>query len=224
MKQCTKCKLLKPTSEYGKHSSTKDKLQTQCKECIYLNTKNFKNRNPNWDKEHYILNKERYKEKSLNRYKTLKEDIKIKQKEYYNNHKEQIQNYYKTWCSLNKEKINEYNRNRKQDPKIRLSCILRSKISTGVKSFNGKKQRKTLDVIGLSSWEEFKIYIQNQWSEGMTWENYGLGSNNTTWHIDHKIPISSALSIEEIYKLNHYTNLKPMWGSDNIRKSNSFSS
>lgn len=73
----------------------------------------------------------------------------------------------------------------------------------------------------MTSWDEFKEYIQNQWSEGMSWKNYGLGANNTTWHIDHKIPIFSATSLEEIYKLNHHTNLQPMWGSDNIRKSNS---
>ena len=54
----------------------------------------------------------------------------------------------------------------------------------------------------------------------MSWDNYGKGNNNNTWHIDHIIPISSATSLEEIKKLNHYTNLKPMWCSDNIRKSN----
>ena len=67
---------------------------------------------------------------------------------------------------------------------------------------------------------EFKQYLENQFTEGMNWENYGVGSNNNTWHIDHKTPISSASSISEVYNLNHYTNLRPMWGSDNIRKSN----
>jgi hypothetical protein len=54
----------------------------------------------------------------------------------------------------------------------------------------------------------------------MSWSNYGIGPNNTTWHVDHKTPISSAHTLEEVKKLNHYTNLRPMWGSDNIRKSN----
>ena len=52
----------------------------------------------------------------------------------------------------------------------------------------------------------------------MNWENWGHGKNNTTWHIDHIIPLSSAKTIEEVEKLNHYTNLRPMWGSDNIKK------
>ena len=221
MKKCTKCNLEKDLSEYGVHKFTKDKLQTHCKKCINLNRKKFKESNPNWDQKHYISNKEYYKNKSLIRYKENKESISIKQKIYYEKNKEFILNYYKIWYIHNKEKIKKYIQNLKKDPKFKLSCVLRSKVSTGLKKFNGIKDKKTLDIIGMASWDEFKEYIQNQWSEGMSWENYGLGANNTTWHIDHKIPIFSATSLEEIYKLNHHTNLQPMWGSDNIRKSNS---
>jgi hypothetical protein len=50
----------------------------------------------------------------------------------------------------------------------------------------------------------------------MTWDNYGNKSEN--WSIDHIIPISSAQTEKDIYKLNNYTNLRPMWHSDNIKK------
>lgn len=46
----------------------------------------------------------------------------------------------------------------------------------------------------------------------MTWDNYGK------WHIDHIVPLVSAKTEEEMYKLCHYTNLQPLWALDNIKK------
>lgn len=49
----------------------------------------------------------------------------------------------------------------------------------------------------------------------MNWGNYGNWNGvptepNTAWDIDHIIPSSSAKTEEELLKLNHYTNLKPL--------------
>ena len=46
----------------------------------------------------------------------------------------------------------------------------------------------------------------------MNWENYGKynGELNYGWDIDHIIPLSSAKSEEEVYKLNYYSNLQPL--------------
>jgi hypothetical protein len=49
----------------------------------------------------------------------------------------------------------------------------------------------------------------------MSWEKFGKYI-----HIDHIIPLSSAKTEEEIYKLCHYTNLQPLWAEDNLKKSN----
>ena len=48
----------------------------------------------------------------------------------------------------------------------------------------------------------------------MCWENHG------EWHIDHVVPLASAKTEDEIYKLNHYSNLQPLWKIDNLKKSN----
>ena len=57
-------------------------------------------------------------------------------------------------------------------------------------------------------------YLENLFTENMNWSNYG------EWHIDHIMPLSPANTEEEIYNLCHYTNLQPLWGEDNLKKSN----
>ena len=78
----------------------------------------------------------------------------------------------------------------------------------------------TLELIGCDR-ETFISHIETQFTEGMTWENYGLKG----WHVDHIIPLSSFdLTIEdEVKKACHYTNLQPLWWQDNLEKGNKVS-
>jgi hypothetical protein len=73
-------------------------------------------------------------------------------------------------------------------------------------------------VIGIP-WDDFVSYIEKQFVDGMSWENYG----HNGWHIDHIIPSSTATTYKKMIKLNHYTNLQPMWGKDNMSKGNKIS-
>jgi hypothetical protein len=183
----------------------------KCKSCRKLYIKN-----------HYIQNKEKYLEHS----KDWKESNKEKDKELRVIHYQENKEYYKSksyeWKENNPERHKEYmNGWRKEwinNPSNKLKSILYKFVNTGLKGKN--KNQSSLNILGLNNWEEFKQHIESQFSDGMTWENYGKGKNNETWHVDHIIPLSSALTEDEVYKLNHYTNLKPMWCSDNIRKSN----
>ena len=63
---------------------------------------------------------------------------------------------------------------------------------------------------------EFLEYIKSQFDEGMTLENYG--HKGECWNIDHKIPICTAQTDDDLERLNHYTNLRPMWASDNYKR------
>ena len=134
--------------------------------------------------------------------------------------------YIKLYREKNKEKIiersNEYIKNRKKvDLVFKLSKQIRSMISTSISRSGYKKESKTFEILGCS-FDDFKVYIELKFEPWMNWYNYGTytGKYNDTWQLDHIIPISSAETIEDIYRLNHFSNLQPLCSRINLEKSN----
>jgi hypothetical protein len=78
---------------------------------------------------------------------------------------------------------------------------------------NITKTNKTFEIVGCTP-EFLKEHLEKQFTDGMTWEN------RNKWHIDHIVPLSSAKTEDELYKLCHYTNLQPLWAEENMKKSN----
>tara|TARA_A100001011_G_C14050953_1_gene731828 strand:- start:108 stop:707 length:600 start_codon:yes stop_codon:yes gene_type:complete len=78
---------------------------------------------------------------------------------------------------------------------------------------NVGKRENMEDIIGCSR-QFLREYLKRKFKPGMTWDNHGL------WHIDHIVPLKKfdPNSIEDVKKANHYTNLQPLWASENIRK------
>lgn len=145
-----------------------------------------------------------------------KDDQLKKRKEYYETNKLKIKEKVNEYQKTNKDKINKtkslYRKNRrKTDTLYKLTHNIRSLIQISFKSKNIKKNNKTIDILGCS-YEEFKIYIESQFESWMNWENKGLynGELNYGWDIDHRVPLSSALTEEDVIILNHYTNLQPL--------------
>jgi hypothetical protein len=150
-------------------------------------------------KYYYILNSEKLKSRRIERYNQNIEKEQTRIKNYYRENKEEI---------IKKLKIKK-----RENPTLRMISNLRSRIVQFVKSKKIHKDNKTLDLVGCST-EFLKEHLQSQFKDGMGWDNYG------SWHIDHIIPLSSAKNIEEISKLCHYSNLQPLWASDNLSKGN----
>jgi hypothetical protein len=80
-----------------------------------------------------------------------------------------------------------------------------------VKKLDIIKRNKTFDIVGCTP-QELKEHLESQFKDGMSWEN------RNEWHIDHIIPLCSATTEDELYKLCHYTNLQPLWATENIKK------
>ena len=95
--------------------------------------------------------------------------------------------------------------------------LIMSRVHNALKYKTTSKQNHTIDYLGCSS-ETLHSYLENQFTNGMNWENQGL------WHMDHIRPCSSFNfeNEEEIKMCFHYTNLQPLWASDNLTKSSAF--
>jgi hypothetical protein len=75
----------------------------------------------------------------------------------------------------------------------------------------------SLEYLGCTI-SELRVYIESRFLPGMTWENHGVKG----WHIDHIIPLSRVDLTDESERIKvlHYTNLQPMWASENLKKRN----
>ena len=219
-KKCSQCEEEKSTLEFYKKKGCKHDVMSVCKVCWKSQVKTFQTLNQNLIKEkqqqRYSNNKEIYYERNKAAYLKNQDQRKLKQTEYNIENKDK-RKLYNAQPHI-KQRDNEYMKVRKQnDPIFKLSQNMRASISMRIREINSIKDLPTLNIIGLNSWEDFKQHLENQFTEGMNWDNYG-NKIETDWSIDHFIPISSANTLEEVKRLNHYSNLRPMWHLDNIKK------
>ena len=202
-KVCSKCKEEKKVSEFGSSGRNKDGLQHCCKFC-----------NNKRSKEYRINNPEKTKQSSKNYRLKYKEERKVKKKEYYLNNRESILEKSKIHREIYKPKRSiRRKERRKNDNLYGLINDVRYRIWFYLKKKYITKNNTTFEIVGCSP-QELKEHLEKQFVPGMSWEN------RTEWHIDHIIPLSSAKTEEELYKLCHYTNLQPLWAEENLKKSN----
>lgn len=119
----------------------------------------------------------------------------------------------------NKAKVCEYYRRRRMtDPVYRMKITLGSRIRCAMKEVGGVKSKRTRELIGCDV-EFLRAYLEARFLPGMTWENRGFGEGK--WHIDHRIPCAKfdLLDPEQQRQCFHYSNLQPLWGVDNHKKS-----
>jgi hypothetical protein len=219
-KSCVNCKQEQLLENFYKKKGCKHGVMTVCKPCWKNQVQNFQTINKNIilekNKQRYIDNKDKYSKRNKENYIANQEERKEIQRKYNSANKDKRKEYNQ--LPKNKERINEYSKQRyKSSPEKHMAKNLSCSIAMRLKEIGSKKDQKTLDIVGLGSWEDFKKHIESQFTEGMNWNNYG-NKVKTDWSIDHIMPISLAITLEDVKILNHYTNLRPMWHLDNIKK------
>lgn len=153
----------------------------------------------------YKLDKNKVKANSKKHYNTNKAKILAKNKEYQKTHdlKDRTE-YFKQYNKDYKKKL-------LKDPSKLLEKRIANSIRQAFKNKGLVKNCRTIEILGCS-FEYFKQHIENQFIDWMTWDNKGLynGTLNYGWDIDHIEPLCKATTIDDIIRLNHYTNLRPL--------------
>jgi hypothetical protein len=187
-KQCTQCKEIKPITKFYKRG--KYEALSWCKICL-----------TEYKKTYYRENIKRIKEHA---------------REYYKNNIEKFEKYHKDNAENIREQGNVWHKNkRKKEPMFRLNCNISTVISNSLKgNKNGYHWEK---LVGYSL-KDLITYIEQQFKEGMNWNNYGKYG----WHIDHIIPKSlwqfNSYSDREFKQCWALCNLQPLWAEENLRK------
>jgi hypothetical protein len=218
-KVCSRCKKELGISDFSKRSGGKY-LQSFCIDCnneylheYYLTNKNKMNTS---NKKYRDLHKDEIQSWSKEWRDSHKEEIKISQKQHRNRaNKEEVKRYNKKYREIprNKAKRNERQKILSQNPEFKIRNAIRKRIRDAIFSQYGKKSCKSMDLLGCSV-DECRNWLESRFLPKMTWDNYG------DWHIDHILPCASfdLTNPEEQKKCFHYTNLQPLWATDNASK------
>ena len=112
-----------------------------------------------------------------------------------------------------RQRINKREREKFQsDVQFRIGKILRNRLRRAITLQDLARTGSAIDLLGCTI-NEARAHLESLFIDGMSWENYG----HKGWHIDHIRPLIS-FDLEDPKQLAeacHYTNLQPLWASDN---------
>jgi len=215
-KKCRICNEIKSVIEFHKKKKSSLGCRNECKGCVKILQRKYKGnpdtikKNSEYQKEWRKNNKDYSKSPKIKEYRKKwreqnKDKIAKQIKDYTIKHRQHLINIDKP-----KRKI-RYLKRLNNDSLFKMKESVRNTIRRTIKSQGFKKNSNTEKILGCS-YLDFKIHIESQFKNWMSYENYGKynGEFNHGWDLDHIIPSSMAKTEEDIIKLNHYTNLQPL--------------
>ena len=128
--------------------------------------------------------------------------------------KERKKRYSKKHRKALREKQLERHHRKKNDPEYFTPRNLRLRLSVAVK--RNYKTGSAVRDLGCSI-DEFRVHIESQFDEFMSWENYGV-----YWQFDHIYPLDKA-NLEdrvEFLAVANWRNYQPLEAGENSRKGN----
>lgn len=223
-KECRACCKVRKREEYlrnkqkylDKAKSYREKFPEKVSEAKKLCYQNKIDQYKQNHRKYYQENKEAVLVQAAEYREANKEEIRKRDNAYKARNREKLRLKQSEYQRLNSELRNEYTRkyrkNRRQADKLfAIKQNMRARFRFELAKRGEEQLIKANQYLGCS-WIFLRDYLAEKFTDGMSWENYG------DWHVDHVIPLASAKSKEELIRLWHYSNLQPLWASDNISK------
>lgn len=226
-RECKPCVKVK-SKEYRKingdiyNSTRREKVKDPIKgDHLRRVAKSWRDSNPDKKKAqsraNYAIHKSSINARARENRQNNLEQTRADRKAYYIANREKLLELNRNWRDSNQSKesknhyMRSYHHEKKNDPSYSLARNLRGRLYHAVKSES--RASSTLVYLGCSI-PELKVHLEDQFANGMSWDNYG------EWHIDHIRPLASfdLTSEEELHKACHHSNLQPLWAIDNIMK------
>ena len=219
LRVCYICKEEKDLELFSLRNSNSQVRMSRCKVCSNLRRRETR--------KHKMLHDEEFRKQRLEVRKQQGERFrKSKPKETKVISQEEIERRKKLRKEktkvISQEEIERRKKLRKEKRKERLQTDSMYKLKIRLRksireSFRRRGKRKdghrTHSILGAEIHVVYE-HFESLFVDGMSWENMGK------WHIDHIIPLSTAITEEDVIRLCHYTNLQPLWAEDNLKKSN----
>jgi hypothetical protein len=245
VKVCTRCGQEKPVSEYYVIKTNKgERHGSRCKSCCSETKKEYRKRpeviarektyGEVWREEHREEQRIKDKHRRDNPTEEQRRRKKEKDKRYRDSHKAEVRAGIRAWTEKNKERDRQQRRQyyqdnrerllkdiyrrkeerRKEDALFDLKCRVRHTISEAFRRADAKKCKRTAEILGCS------VEFLREHLNSTFFRLYGrYPEPNESVHIDHILPVSAAETVEDVLRLNHYTNLQLLRAQDNLKKS-----
>jgi hypothetical protein len=205
-KVCHKCKIEKSRNDFFVESVSKDGLNKWCKAC-----------NLDYKREHKEHYREKDRQRLLDNPELVEKRNKYSRENTFNNPilRERRKINCRKWRTENPDKKRKYDRaynkyKSETDPAFKLKKNLRRSFTEYVGGRN--KTSRLAKYLGIP-YEEFRVFIENQFNGRWTWDDYGIEG----FHIDHIVPfaIFDILNEEEMFLCWNYRNFQPLDSFEN---------
>jgi hypothetical protein len=239
MRKCSKCKLEKPLTEF--HRRNAKWFSSHCKPCrsaerkskyaedpspVKERSRNWRQANPEKAREASSRVKEKNKEKISAQQKAWRaaniERLLMESRATYAANREEMAEKSRAWrvSNLGKvaaAKLKHYHAVQKHKPEFKAAEAARRALKRTLNRTGQDKSKRTTSALGYD-FERLRSHLEKNFSEGMSWDNYG------EWHVDHVIPIAEMirLGVTCPKTINALKNLMPRWAGENISKGDRF--